>query len=340
MGQISTPFELVEAKYQRDMRERLERQNRINQMQEARAQAARQQAMINAQQMRPPGSVPIGPNGQPLPSMAPSQQQLLNAVAAASAARQNVGAVNGTPVANGRPPQSAQIQMAQPQNHQVMQMLQAQQLAARQAQAQAQQQSQAHSRIPSGSTPQSQPGNLSASPYSQNQGELPNGDGPHGSPAMQSFAGSQSSPSQQVAAIQQQAAAMGRVSSMPMAQGQRLRVPSGGSPQVGNGQQVNSGNAAINHAAMQQIIATLAANGQQATPDTVRALQIQMMRNVRFVSKGIQLLTRCLQAQAQAQAQAAQAQAMSQAANQGTPQIGLSNPQGLVSRHPLPGNYD
>lgn len=279
MAQVGTPFELVEAKYQRDMRDRMERQSRISQMQEARAQAARQQAMLNVHQMRPPGPNRVGPNGQPLPNIAPSQQQLLNAVAAANAARQNGGAPNGTPLPNGRTPQSAQGQVQQVPNAQVMQMLQAQQMAARQAQAQAQQQSQAHGRVSSGGTPHSS--NLSNSPYSQPAGELPNGDGAHGSPAMQIPAGPQSSPAQQAAAAQQQAVAIGRVPSMPMSQSQHLRVPSGGPSQLGNnGQQMPS--PALNNAAMQQIIATLAASGQQTTPETVRSLQIQMMRNVRF----------------------------------------------------------
>lgn len=279
MSQVGTPFELVEAKYQRDMRDRLERQTRMNQMQEARAQAARQQAMLNAQQTRPPGQNRVGSNGQPMSNMAPSQQQLLTAVAAANAARQNAGVPNGTPIPNGRTQMSAHAQAAQMPNAQVMQMLQAQQLAARQAQAQAQQQSQAHGRVPSSGTPHSQPGNLSASPYSQTPEELPNGDASHGSPAMQNPAGQHSSPSQQVAAQQQQAVQMGRVPSMPMTQTQHLRLPGGATPLINSGGQLMV-NPATNNAGMQQIIATLAANGQQATPDTIRALQMQMMRNV------------------------------------------------------------
>lgn len=241
--------------------------------------------MMNAQQFRPPGANRIGANGQAMPNMAASQQQLLTAVAAVTnAARQNAGVTNGMLNVHGRISQSAQGQAGQIPNAQVMQMLQAQQFAARQAQAQAQQQSQAHGRITSNGTPHSQPGNLSASPSSQPPGELPNGELAHGSPIMQNPAGAHSSPSQQAAAMQQQqAVAMGVVPSMPMVQGSQIRLQNGAGPQMNNAGQ-SMGNPAMHNAAMQQIMATLAASGQQATPETIRALQQQMLRNVRSLA--------------------------------------------------------
>ena len=136
---VGTPFELVEAKFQRDMREARERQARLQQMNEARQQVVRQQQQMMSQQqqqqqaaaqggpgpqpgqqlppgaqqaqMRPPGQAGqaaqgpprIAPNGQAMPNMAPSQQQLLTAVAAANAARQSAGPnANGTPVNGNR----------------------------------------------------------------------------------------------------------------------------------------------------------------------------------------------------------------------------------------------
>ena len=322
MAQVGTPFELVEAKWQRDMREARDRHNRLQQMQEARAQVVRQQqaAMMTAQQqqqqqqqlqqqqggqqqpqqvqqsgqqqMRPQGQggqTRLGPNGQPLPNMAPSQQQLLTAVAAANAARQGAGVPNGNAANAGRPPSQGQNtaanQVPNAQLQQQMQMVQAQQLAARQAQAQAQ----AQNRVPGSGTPHSQAGTLSTSPYSHQSGELPNGEGAHGSPAMVQGGGPQSSPSQQAQALQTNA--MGRVPSVPMAQAQNLRLPSGGSPQLSNtmlgqqqGQSQQMINPQINNALMQQVIATLQASGQQATPETVRALQLQILRNVSGLS--------------------------------------------------------
>jgi chromatin modification-related protein VID21 len=314
MNQVNSPFDLVEAKWQRDMKDARDRQARQQQMQEARALALRQQqqaAMLNAQQaqqggqvMRPPGQLAqpgqpgqpgapgagqprMGPNGQPIPNMAPSQQQLLTAVAAANAARQqgqvpNAGGNVPRPQNGGAGtpgvPQGAQ----NPQVQQQMQMLQAQQLAARQAQAQAQQ-GQTGVRVPSGGTPHAQPRNLSGSPYSHAQGELPvgQGQGDHGSPVVNTNmqVGQQSSPNQQ--------GGVGRVASGPMNQGQipqHLRVPSGGngSPQMNNampqGGQMQQPQ--INQALMQSMINTLQANGQQATPETIRALHLTMMRNV------------------------------------------------------------
>ena len=91
----------------------------------------------------------VGPNGQPMPNIAPSQQQLLSAVAAANAVsgRHTPQPPSGvaTPSARppgtqqgpvgGQPPQAAQVQ-------QQIQMLHAQQFVAQQAQAQAQLQAQ------------------------------------------------------------------------------------------------------------------------------------------------------------------------------------------------------
>ena len=212
--------------------------------------------MVSAKCDLPPGPVRVGPNGQPLPAMAPSQQQILNAVAAATAARQqqqqqqqqqqNGTDANGNPIRPMMPPGAnanglnAAIQNPQVQHQ--MQMLQAQQMAARQAQAQAQQaqaqaqqvqQGQSIAQSSSAGTPQSQPGNIGHSPYSHVDG-LPNGDGQHGSPAL-SNPGIHSSPSQQVAAIQAQVqaqqAALGRGHVPVGAPSQHLRVPSTESPQ-------------------------------------------------------------------------------------------------------------
>ena len=332
MAQVSTPFELVESKWQRDMREIRERQQRFAQMQEARAIAVRQQAALmnapqqqqtgqvapgqqgqpqqqqapqlpgpppvaQAGQMRPPsGPIRVGPNGQPLPAMAPSQQQLLSAVAAATAARQQSGENGANPMANGvRPPMlPSQLQHSNPQVQQQMQMLQAQQMAARHAQAQAQQQAQAQAanavngnRVPSGGTPLSQSGNLAASPYAQQQVEIPNGvlnggDGQHGSPGMNHAGQPQSSPSQQAQqAAAMHAAAISRAAAMQAnPQGAHLRLRSG-SPQMGNqmqGQPMTS--PSMSNAVLQQVVATLQASGQQATPETIRALSMQFMRNV------------------------------------------------------------
>ncbi|ODN97394.1 hypothetical protein L198_03958 [Cryptococcus wingfieldii CBS 7118] len=94
----STPWELVEAKYQRDMQMAQQRQQRAIQEQQRALAMRQQQAMLLAQQqqqqgqMRPPmqqqgqqmpPNMPnmtprVGPNGQPLPKLTPNQQQLLN----------------------------------------------------------------------------------------------------------------------------------------------------------------------------------------------------------------------------------------------------------------------
>lgn len=85
---------------------------------------------------------------------------------------------------------------------------------------------------------------------------------------------------------------MGRASSIPQA---HLRVPSAGSqgsPQLGHsvpipqqGQQPGQGGQgpSTNQALMQQIVAQLQAAGQTPTPESVRAIQLQMMRNVSVV---------------------------------------------------------
>ena len=224
-GSSQSPFELVEMKYQRDMQARYARHDQ-SQMHEVHLQNVAQRNQINANAQRPPGR--IGANGVPV-AMAASQQQLAHAVAAANAARPNVSVQNGGPIVNGRGLYGNQ---GPPSSQQVMQMLQAQGLTARQAQTQAQL-VQAHTRLSSNGTPQSQNGNLSASPYSQPPNDLPNGDIMHASPAMPAAMGPHSSPQQALAA--QQAAAMGRAPSVPMVQPPHLRVSSNGSPQIGNG---------------------------------------------------------------------------------------------------------
>jgi len=244
-------------------------------------QAQQQQGQQQPQQPHQGGPPRIAPNGQPMANMAASQQQLLTAVAAANAVRQNasngpspVNGQNGTPV-NGVRPLPQQGQAPNPQLQQQMQMLQAQQHAARQA-AQAQQ---SQNRVASGGsgTPRSQSGNLSASPYSHPTGELPNGEGMSSSPALPNAAvGPHSSPSNP--GVQQ----MGRAPSLPQG---HLRIPSGnstGSPQMANqlpqpaGQQPG----AINNAYMQQIIAQIQASGQAPTPETLRHLSANYPGNL------------------------------------------------------------
>jgi chromatin modification-related protein VID21 len=390
MSTVSTPWELVEAKYQRDMQQAArERQRRVLEEQNRQRQA--QQMAMNAQQLRAQAQAQAqvqaqaqaqgggqgqvqsqgvgvrgGTNGQPMPNMAPSQQQLLSAVAAANAVNARQAGPNGTPGASAARslPGGTPGAVAQPaQVQQQMQLLQAQQLAAQQAQAQvrAQQAQQGH-RVPSIGTPQ---GNLSASPYPQPPDSLPNGDGAHGSPALASAGVISSSPQQQASVIQQ-AAAMGRVGSVPMGQAQHLRVSSAGSvgsgsPQMSAGipmqvphmpaqpglqmpaqqqnpqaqQQAMQGQV-FNQLAVQQIVASLTANGQQPTPEVVRAVHMQMMRNVRVIScaraggiRRIVELTREIQAQASQQQQQQTSQVGTPQA-QGTPQMGVQNLQGVV----------
>jgi chromatin modification-related protein VID21 len=273
---VGTPFELVEAKFQRDMREARERQARLQQMNEARQQVVRQQQQMMSQQqqqqaaaqggpmpqpgqqlppgaqqaqMRPPGQVGqpaqgpprIAPNGQAMPNMAPSQQQLLTAVAAANAARQSAGpSANGTPVNVNRPlPNVAAAAAAQannPQMQQQIQMLQAQQAAARQA-AQAQQSQNRAASAGPGGTPHSQSSQLAASPYAHSVGELPNG----------SVDGMNGSPAMMHAAVGPHSSpsqgqigtpgsAMGRVPSIPQAHLRVASAGSAGSPQMGAAQ--------------------------------------------------------------------------------------------------------
>ncbi|KAK6907275.1 hypothetical protein I203_101265 [Kwoniella mangroviensis CBS 8507] len=354
MSSISTPWELVETKYQRDVQAMQQRQQRAMQEQQrqialrqqmmqqqqqaaqAAQQAQQQQAAQGQQQsqqqtvpqpgqpqpqgqgqpiqptpqpqnqqpqMRPPPNAPVrmGPNGQPMPNMAPSQQQLLNAVVAANAVnRQNVNAVPGQGNVRPNPQQQQQQQQQQVQQgptiqvQQQMQLLQAQQIAATQAQLRAAQQAQLQAQA------QAQvQGRMSQSPYNQHGTPLPNGDPSmaNSSPAM-----TQASPQQRVP------------SGQPVPQ--HLRVASAGSqgsPQMSSPIPVQHGVQApqINNAAMQQIIAQLAANGQQANPEQIRAL---MMRNAQ------------MQAAAQVQAQVAAAQQQGQV-NPGTPQMGMQGVQ-------------
>ncbi|BEI82084.1 hypothetical protein CcaverHIS002_0212440 [Cutaneotrichosporon cavernicola] len=288
-GQPPTPFELVEAKFQRDLRmQEAQQQRRLLQEQQRQQHAAQMRAQqqqlmagANAQQARPPAvRPPVPANG----NMA--QAQLLNAVAAASAVngRQQQMA-NGqpagqaSPVPNGARPTPVQMTQAQ------IQILQQQRAAAQaqaQAQAQAMAQAQAAQQVRQQAahmgTPQSQPGAL-ASPYAS-AGEVPNGD-------------TQTSPT--AAALQAQQ--MGRVPSMPM------QFPA--RPQLSPAQQQH----------LQNIINTLTASGAQVTPDTIRALQIQMLRQAQQQAA----------AQVQAQQQAV-AQAQAQAAAQAQAQLGLGVP--------------
>lgn len=331
----STPWELVEAKYQRDVQIAQQRQQRAMQEQQRQLAIRQQQAMMSAQQqaqMRPPNmpNVPnmpnaqpirMGPNGQPMPTMAPSQQQLLNAVAAATAAnRQNAnGAVQGNP--NVRP--MPVVQGQSPQVQQQM-LLQAQQMAAQQArvlQAQAQAQAQ-QGRAPSMGGNLQPPQLGVSSPFAQSrtpdlpaEGAGPSGINPTPSPAMQAAAiGAQSSP---------QIATMGRAPSNNVPP--HLRVPNAGtsSPQIsspmalpqgipnGAGMPVQGAQtqgiqipaAMMNNATVQQLLATLAASGQQMTPEQLRGL---MLRSAHM-----------------------QAQAQSQVGNPGTPQMGVQNIQGV-----------
>lgn len=303
----STPWELVEAKYQRDVQIAQQRQQRAMQEQQRQLAIRQQQAMMSAQQqaqMRPPNmpNVPnmpnaqpirMGPNGQPMPNMAPSQQQLLNAVAAATAAnRQNAnGAVQGNP--NVRP--MPVVQGQSPQVQQQM-LLQAQQMAAQQArvlQAQAQAQAQ-QGRAPSMGGNLQPPQLGVSSPFAQSrtpdlpaEGAGPSGINPTPSPAMQAAAiGAQSSP---------QIAAMGRAPSTNVPP--HLRVPNAGtsSPQIsspmalpqgipnGAGMPVQGAQtqgiqipaAMMNNATVQQLLATLAVSGQQMTPEQLRGLMLR-----------------------------------------------------------------
>ncbi|WVO13268.1 hypothetical protein L204_100881 [Cryptococcus depauperatus] len=140
----ATPWELVEAKYQRDVQIAQQRQQRAIQEQQRQLAMRQQQAMMNAQQqgqMRPPNmsNVPnapsrAGPNGQLLPSTVQSQQQLLNAfaaVAAASAANRQGG---NSPMQQGTPNIRPGLPV-QGQSPQIQQQLirQAQQMAVEQA---------------------------------------------------------------------------------------------------------------------------------------------------------------------------------------------------------------
>lgn len=271
--------------------------------QELRAQQIRNQqvAMMSVQQqqqMRPPATqgpsqtprpAPVGtPNGQPqgaVPvqaNIAPSQQQLLNAVAAASAATNRPGSVPmATP--NGPLNPAPNVRMAQTPAQQAqiasqIQILQAQQLAARQAQAlAAAQQQQQPGRIISGGTPRSNSAALSASPFSQAPVDLPNGEHAQSSPAVQSSAVPNVSP-------QHQAQGTGRVPSIPLPQAQHLRVQSAPSPQ---GLPAASPAAQQqNQAVMQQILQHLEATGQQPTPDSIRAAH-QEMRAVSIQLAGL-----------------------------------------------------
>jgi len=213
------------------------------------------------------GQPRLGPNGQPLPPIAASQQQILNAVAAATAANRQQGQ-NGqnTPGGSVRPlPQQNQNQggpMQQNQQRvpvQQMQQVEAQMIAAQMVQARAQQ-AQNQRAASGGGTPQSQPGNLAATPY---QG-LPDLNELNGDGIPQHL---QSSPAIINAQLGMHSSPQGRPGQMPMVQAPHLRAQSAGSPQMGNmgpGQQMNQ-------AIMANIVAQIQASGGQPTTEAVRA---------------------------------------------------------------------
>ena len=216
----------------------------------------------------------LGPNGQPLPPIAASQQQILNAVAAATAANRQVqGQGQNTPGGSVRPlPQQNQGGPMQGQQRvpvQQMQQVEAQMIAAQMVQARAQQ-AQNQRAASAGGTPQSQPGNLAATPY-QGMSDLNelNGEG-----VPQHL---QSSPAIINAQLGMHPSPQGRPGQMPMAQAPHLRGPSGGSPQMGN--MPNQG-PQLNQAAMAQIVAQIQASGGQPTPEAVRAQWARYMHGV------------------------------------------------------------
>jgi chromatin modification-related protein VID21 len=222
------------------------------------------------------GQPRLGPNGQPLPPIAASQQQILNAVAAATAAnRQAQGQGQNTPGGSVRPlPQQGQGgPMQQGQQRvpvQQMQQVEAQMLAAQMVQARAQQ-AQNQRAASAGGTPQSQPGNLAATPY-QGMSDLSelNGEG-----IAQHL---QSSPAIINAQLGMHSSPQGRPGQMPMVQAPHLRAQSAGSPQMGNGVSGPQMNAAI----VTQIAAQIQASGGQPTPEAIRAHWTRYMQGVRL----------------------------------------------------------
>lgn len=210
----------------------------------------------------------LGPNGQPLPPIAASQQQILNAVAAATAANRQVqGQGQNTPGGSVRPlPQQNQGGPMQGQQRvpvQQMQQVEAQMIAAQMVQARAQQ-AQNQRAASAGGTPQSQPSNLAATPYQgmTDLNEL-NGEG-----VPQHL---QSSPAIINAQLGMHSSPQGRPGQMPMVQAPHLRGPSGGSPQMGG---------MPNQAAMTQIVAQITANGGQPTAEAVKAQWARYMHGV------------------------------------------------------------
>lgn len=258
-------------------------------------------------QAQGPGQPRMGPNGQPLPqNIAPSQQQILNAVAAATAVNRQSG--TATPGGSVRPlPSQGQGQgpPMQPGQQRVpmqqMQQMEAQMLAASAVQARAARETQ-NQRVASGGggTPQSQPGNLAATPYQgmPDLGELMpmangngNGEGgqhmhAHSSPAM--MAGNLNLNPNMHSSPQ------GRPGQMPMVQAPHLRAQTaGGSPQMGTPmlQPPNQGQGQgqtqsqqINQAIMAQIVAQITANGGQPTPENVRAHMARYMHSVGHIT--------------------------------------------------------
>lgn len=194
--------------------------------------------------------------------------------AAAAAAARNGAVPNGqqrfTP---------AQVQNAT--QLQQMQMLQAQQIAARQAQAQAQAQQAAAQNAGNGGTPRSQPATVASSPFNPAQGELPGGGENQASPRI----GLHSSPQQQAAV------SMHRPPSVPLGQGQR--GPGSASPQlnqafpiapagVANNPNLLNNLLRLNPQQQQMLQNSLAASGQQVTPEALRAFQYQLQQQQVF----------------------------------------------------------
>lgn len=236
------------------------------------------------------GQPRLGPNGQPLPqNIAPSQQQILNAVAAATAANRQG---QSTPGGSVRPlPQPNQGQGGpMPQGQQrVMQQMEAQMLAAQMVQARAQQAQNQRAASAGGGTPVSQPGsNLSATPYQgmPDLGELmPNGNGNGEGSHMHA----QSSPAMMNANMNNgmHSSPQGRPGQMPMVQAPHLRASSAGSPQMGNSvpnQQMGSAlPSQMNQALMTQIAAQLQASGNPATPEAIKAHMARYLHGVSSV---------------------------------------------------------
>jgi chromatin modification-related protein VID21 len=309
---VLDPNTLSQHRHESELRRQMQQQQAMQRdryMQDAQRQRMAQAQMGNMgpqQQQQPirpgppgppgpPGVGPaqqgqrMGPNGQPLPqNIAPSQQQILNAVAAATAANRQGG--SATPGGSVRPlPQQGQPPMQPGQRvpmQQQMQQMEAQMLAAQAVQARAARETQGQ-RVASGGggTPQSQPGNLAATPYQgmQDLGELmPNGNGNGNGEGGHMLA--QSSPAMMGGQLNLHSSPQGRPGQMPLVQAPHLRAQTaGGSPQMGTIPQVQAPpnpNQNLNQAIMAQIVAQITANGGQPTPENVRAHMARYMHSV------------------------------------------------------------